>query len=146
MINVFFVCLIGGVCGMLAYGQGRGEKLAVGIIILWVIISPVSEAFSQFNPNDWLDSVEIPDYGDNSQLGGVIEDAFADGIVSAVAEKFSLDRENIRVRLYGFDQSKLCAEKINIFLLGKAAFADYKAVEKYINEMNIGVCHVEIEI
>lgn len=145
-IGVFSVCLVGGICLTLAYGQGRGESLTVGIIILWVILSPIGESLAHFDPDGWLDSVEIPEYKDESEIGAVIEDAFADGLARAVAEKFSLRKENIRVRLYGFDRNKLRAERIRIILSGGAALADYKAVEKYINEMDIGECNVEIEI
>lgn len=145
-ISVFVICLVGGICLTLSHGGGKTESLAVGIIILWVILSPLGESLSHFDPESWLDSVEIGDYEGDGQIGSVIEDAFAEGIASAVAEKFSLDTENIRVRLYGFDQSRLSAERIRIILSGRAAFADYKAVEKYIDEMNIGECEVEIEI
>lgn len=145
-ISVFAICLVGGICLMLSHGQGKAESLAVGIIILWVILSPLGESLSYFDPDGWLDGIEIPDYESESELGAVIEDAFAKGIGRAVAERFSLDTENIRVRLYGFDKDNLRAEKIRIILSGRAALADYKAVEKYIDEMDLGECDVEIEI
>lgn len=145
-ISVFAICLVGGVGLTLSYGQGRAERLAVGIIILCVILAPLVESISHFDPDGWLSEIDIPENGEGTELGGVIEDAFADGIAKAVAEKFSLDSEDIRVRLYDFDQTSLRAEKIRIILSGRAALADYKAIEKYIDGMEIGECDVEIEI
>ena len=63
-----------------------------------------------------------------------------------MAEKFSLDRENIRVRLYGFDKDSLTADRIRVILSGGAALADYKAVEKYVDGLGVGDCDVEIEL
>ncbi len=145
-IGVFAICLVGGVCLMLSHGSGKAESLAIGIIVLWVILSPLGESLSHFDPEGWLDSIKTEDYEGGSQIGAVIEDAFAEGLARAVAEKFSLDEGDIRIRLYGFDQNKLSAERIRIILSGRAALADYKAVEKYIDGMNIGECDVEIEI
>lgn len=146
MISVFGICLVGGACTILAYGQGRVESLVVGIITLWIILLPIADCIRHFEPDNWLDSIEIPDYTTNSQIGEVIEDAFAQGVTDSVAEKFSLNSEDIRVRLYDFDDGKLRADRIRIILSGRAVFADYKAIEKYINEMDIGVCNVEIEM
>ena len=146
LIGVFGICLVSGICMMLVYGQGRGESLVIGIVVLWVLISPVLDSLVHFDFDKWIDSIEIPEYGDNSQIGSVIEDAFAEGIARAVAEKFSIDEDSVRVRLYGFDQNKLCAENIRVILSGRAIMVDYKAVEKYINEMDIGECNVEIEV
>ena len=146
MIAVFGICLVGGACTILAYGQGRVESLVIGIITLWIILMPIADGIRHFEPDSWLDSIEIPDNGNESQIGEVIEDAFAQGVADSVAEKFSLNREDIRVRLYDFDDKELSADRIRIILSGRAVIADYKAIEKYINEMDIGVCDVEIEM
>lgn len=145
-IGVFVICLVGGVCLTLVHGSGRAEGIALGVIILWVILSPIGESLSHFDPDSLSDLVIGGEYEGDENIDLVIEEAFADGIVGAVAEKFSIDKEDIRVRLYGFDRDSLTAEKIRIILSGRAALADYKAVEKYIDEMNIGECEVEIEI
>ena len=144
-LSVFTVCLVGGVCMTLCHGSGRAESLAVGIIILFVILSPIAESLSHFDVDSWLGSFEVEDYEGDAPLDSVIEDAFADGIRRGVAEKFLLDKEDIRIRLYDFDKESLTAGRIRVILSGRAALADYKSVEKYINEMNIGECEVEVE-
>lgn len=144
-ISVFGICLIGGVCLSLSHGSGRVQSLAIGIITLFVILSPLSDMVSHFDPDGWLDSSDFPEY-ETGEMDYIIEDAFAEGLSRAVAEKFSLDSEDIRVRLYGFNKNEMSAEKIMIILSGRAALADYKAVEKYVREMEVGECSVEIEI
>ena len=145
-ISVFAVCLVGGIALMLTYGGGTSEKIAVGLITLSVIITPLADCLSDFNIEEWLNSIkaEVGDVG--TEYGEVLEEAFAEGIVRAVADKFSLDKENIRVSLTGFDAERLWAQRIRITLSGRAALADYKAVENYVNTLEMGKCDVEIEI
>lgn len=144
-LAVFGICLVVGICLALLGGSAKAQSLALGIITLWVILSPLGDIIEHFNPNSWMDSIDIPDY-DSGEIDALIEDAFADGICTAVADKFSLDRRDIRVRLYGFDKEKMRADKIMIILSGRAALSDYKAVEKYINSLEVGEGNVEIEI
>ncbi len=144
-LAVFGICLVVGICLTVSHGSSKAQSLALGIITLWVILSPLGDIIEHFDPNSWMDSIDIPDY-DSGEIDIVIEDAFADGICSAVADKFSLNRDDIRVRLYGFDKEEMRAEKIMIILSGRATLSDYKAVEKYINSMEVGECNVEIEI
>lgn len=142
-LAVFGICLVVGICLALLGGSGKAQSLALGIITLWVILSPLGDMIAHFDPNSF--DVVIPEYG-SGEIDALIEDAFADGICTAVADKFSLDRGDIRVRLYGFDKEKMRAEKIMIILSGRAALSDYKAVEKYINSLEVGEGNVEIEI
>lgn len=144
-LAVFGICLVVGICLTISYGQGKAQSLALGIITLWVILSPLGDMIKHFDPNSFGQSIDVPEFSDG-EIDVVIEDAFADGICLAIADKFSLDRDEIRVRLYGFEKSKMCAEEIMVILSGRAALSDYKAVEKYINAMEVGECRVEIEI
>lgn len=145
-ISVFLICLSVGVCLSLRYGRSGGESLALGIILLSVVISPIADGLMDFGGEGIFDKIEIPDGVDQEGIDSVIEEAFAEGIRRAVAEKFSLDGDNIRIRLYDFDRDSLTAGRIRIILSGGAAFADYKAVEKYIDGLGVGECDVEIEL
>lgn len=142
-LAVFGICLVVGICLTISYGQGKAQSLALGIITLWVILSPLGDMIEHFDTN--IFDVDIPDY-DSGEIDVLIEDAFADGICNAVADKFSLNRDDIRVRLYGFNKEEMRSEKIMIILSGRAALSDYKAVEKYINSLEVGKADVEIEI
>ena len=145
-IGVFAICLISGVLTLLSHSSGRMEKIAIGLISLYIIISPLADSLDHFDPESFFDSLSGEDYEIESGYGEMLEGAFAEGIERAVAEKFSLDKEHIRARVYGFDSEKLRAEKIRVALSGTAALADYKAVEKYLNSLGIGECELEIEI
>ena len=144
--SVFAICLVGGIALLLCYGSDRGESLAVGIITLSVILTPLVREAAELDPEDWLDSVR----GEVSEVSPeyipVLEQAFSDGIKRAVAEKFSLNEDNVRISLVGFDAEKMRAERIRIVLRGSAALSDYRAVEKYINGLDLGECNVQIEI
>ncbi|MBO7195877.1 MAG: hypothetical protein J6V80_00925 [Clostridia bacterium] len=145
-LTVFAICLATGALLMLTYGQGRAESLAVGIISLSVILTPLADMIFSAEPEDFLNSLKGESVEGEFGADGVIEDAFAEGIVHAVSDKFSLERANVRVRLVDFDAKNMRAEKIVLTLSGSAAVADYKAVEKYVNSLDLGVCNVQIEI
>lgn len=145
-LGVFVICLIGGVVTLLSHGSGRAERMVVGIVTLYIIIAPLAEGLSDFDAERWFDSLRGEGVDISTEYEGVLEDAFADGVARAVSEKFSLDKDNIRVSLSGFDSGSLRAERIRISLSGTAALADYKAVEKYVNSLDLGECDVEIEI
>lgn len=146
VLGVFAICLAGGVASMLSYGSGKAEIIVVGIVSLYVILSPVAAEALSFNLTDYLQSIEDSAGKVESEYSTVIEDAFAEGISRAIAEKFNLNTEDIRVKLSGFDSETMRAEKIKVTLSGVAAFSDYKAVDSYIDGLNLGECDVEIEI
>ena len=145
-ISIFAICLVGGLASLLSYGSGRAEKLAVGIVTLYVIVSPIVGYISEFDADKWLDSIKNEGTNISEEYSSVIEDAFGEGISLAISEEFSISKDDIRVRLYGFDSEKMQAEKIKIVLSGRASMSDYKAVERYIDSLNLGECDVEIEI
>ena len=145
-IGVFLISAIVGVLSHLSYG-GKNDisRLALSVLMLYVIIAPLADMVKNTDFQNLFDT----DYSDEiitDGYEGIAEDAFARGIESAVAEQFSLSADNIRVKVVGFDFENMRAEKIRVILSGRAALADYKAVEKYLDGLNIGVCECEIEI
>ena len=143
---VFGICCVVGVLSLITYGSGRAEAVSLGIITLFIISSPIAEALGGTDPEGWFDFAEAPELDIDSGYGEYIEEAFADGIASAVAEKFDLDKEDIGVRLYGFDERTMTAERARVILSGRAALADSKAIQRYLGELSVGECSVEIEI
>lgn len=145
-LGIFAVCLICGLSTLLSHGSGRAERIAIGIISLYIIISPIADGVSHFDVENWLGSLTVPEGEIDSEYTAMLEDAFTDGIKACVAEKYSLDKADVRVRVYGFNSSKLSADRIRVILSGGAIITDYKAVEKYLNTLGLGECDVEIEI
>ena len=145
-IGVFLISAIVGMLSHLSYG-GRGDisKLALSVLMLYVVVAPLADMVKN---TDFKSHFEV-DYNEEiitDGYEGIAEDAFARGIESAVADKFSLPEDNIRVRVVGFDFKNMRAEKIKVILSGRASLADYKAIEKYLDGLNIGECECEIEI
>ena len=150
-VSVFAISVCVGVLELISYNRNSAaERAALGIIFLYVVLSPLADAAWNFELGD-LSADNIADniIGETEadvEYEAAAEEAFSEGIRRAVADKFSLPRESITVRIYGFEFSKMRCERIFLLLCGRAAFADNKAVEKYVNEMGLGECDVEIEI
>lgn len=145
--SVFIVSMISGLFGYLSFGKLRSaERVVMGVILLYVIIAPLSDLVSDFDPNDIFSSINSSDVQYDEELSMVAEEAFAEGIKLALAEEFSISRDDIRVKVFGFDLEGMSGEKIKVSLSGKAALADYRAIESFLNKQNIGECEVEIEI
>ena len=142
---VFAACCISGALGLLVYKEGRGESLSLGIITLFLLVSPIADLSGSVGGglSDLLDtpSVEI-----GSGYADALEQSYAEGLCLALGEKFTIEKEDIAVRIVGFDAESLRAERIELILSGDAALCDYRAVEKYIEEISSGECRVEIEI
>lgn len=145
-IGVFVISALVGILAHLSYkGRGDPSKLALAIVMLYVVVSPIAAMTEELD----FDSIFDVKY-DSSIIGwgyeGVAEEAFSEGILSAVANEFSLSEDDLRVEVGGFDFENMKAEKIRVILSGRAALADYKGIEKYLNGLDIGVCECEIEI
>lgn len=138
----FGICLIASLLLLFSYGR-MGEKLAVSVISLFVLLSPLAKAASGFDIDSLFDFSEPKVEGSLSEY---TEQSFAEGIALSVADKFLLKEKDISVRLTGFDVKNMRAEKIKITLHSAAVLADRGAIERYINEMEIGECSVEIDL
>ena len=143
-IGVFCFLAFLGMLSLLCYGSGAAEKTAVGIIAAFVILSPIVSAIKNIDLDSALDSLTGGGYEADSDPSLVAEEAFATGIKRAVAEKFSLKEEDVRVKIRDFDMEKMKSSQIIIFLGGAAAFADYRGIEEYINGLGMGECRVEV--
>jgi hypothetical protein len=147
-VTVFAVCVISGVLERLSFGGKKDiSRLALAVITLYVIISPLASVLGNL---DFDNALPSPDgqYGEITEEGyyTVAEKSFAQGIERAVEEKFYLQRGTVRASVEGFSFEKMRAEKIKLTLLDGALWADYQAVENYVNSLEIGKCEVEIEI
>lgn len=120
-------------------------KLALGIVLLWAVLSPLVSLLSALPALPSLP--ELPEGDTDEPLYEVYaEEGFCKGIARAVAEKFSLSEELISVRAEGFRVSDMQAEKICVLLRGKAVFADSAAIAAFVEGEGLGECEVEIEI
>lgn len=140
LLSIFVIAVLLSVLRLLGYRSGAMERLALGIICIYVIASPLGN-ISDMSFDDFF---SIPEIEMENGADEVLEDALCEGIARAVSEEFSLKRADIAVRLFGFNREEMRAEKIEIILSNSAAVADYRAIESFINKMEIGECTVEI--
>ena len=146
LISVFVICFLTGVLGRVSFSGGEFEKTALLIITLFVIASPLTGLIGNFS----LDSVLPPEGEYDGMLDEgyveIAEQAFSDGIKRAIEEKFLLESDGVRVRVFGFDFNNMRAESIKVILSGKAATADYRRIKAYVDSLDVGECEVNIEI
>jgi hypothetical protein len=144
-VTVITVAAVFGGLSMLSYRGGSVERAVIGIISLFLLISPMAKAASDVD----FEKIRLPSLSEEwegEELSAYAEEAFCRGITLAICEEFSLSAEDISVRSFGFDYEKMSAEKIRVILSGRAAFASSRAVESFVNKMKIGECRVEVEI
>ncbi|MBR4835466.1 MAG: hypothetical protein IKU99_00505 [Clostridia bacterium] len=140
MIGVFLIATIVSMLRLIGYRSGVSERLALGIICVYVVLSPIKNLTV-----DSLDNLfDIPEIETEDGAGQMLEDALSTGIARSIADEFSLKIENISVNLFDFDKESMTAGRIEIILSGSAVTADYRLIEAFVNEMNIGECRVEI--
>ena len=146
MTGVFLISFVVGVASLISYREKKDKatRFALGILLIYVTLSPLPALFEELDEAPSFD-ISVPDGYDESYKT-VARDAFEEGIGKAIADRFSLLRENVTVIAEGFDFANMRAEKIRVILSGRAALADYSSIERYVNEFDIGECEAEIEI
>lgn len=140
MIGVFLIATIVSMLRLIGYRSGVSERLTLGIICVYIVLSPIKNLSAEGFDNLF----DVPEIETGEGAGQILEEALATGIAGSIADEFSLKRENISVRLFDFDKESMTAGKIEIILSGTAVTADYRLIEAFVNEMNIGECRVEI--
>ncbi len=145
LLLVFSVCAISAVCGLMSYKGCSAEKLALGILVLYTVTMPVIRLV-----DEWNGELTLPDMGgidtSDPEYESVARGAFEEGLCRHICDRLDLTEECVRVRVFGLDVAEMKAERISVLLSGKGALCDYRALEKYLNELELGECDVEIEI
>lgn len=140
VIGVYLIAALVSVLRLIGYRSGAGERLALGIICVYIVLSPIKN----LSVESFDDLFDIPEIEVDEGAGQILEDALAKGVARSISQEFSLKTEDISVRLFAFDKESMTAESIEVILSGSAVTADYRAIEGFVNEMNIGECRVEI--
>ena len=115
-------------------------RAAVSLILIMAIITPLPSLIGKIQGDlDFStgDSIE----GEDIRLA-----SFEEGIAGYIASEFDLLREEVEVEAINFNSNVMKAEKILITLTGRAVLANYKSIEKAVNQLGLGVAEVKIEI
>ncbi len=126
---VVSMCMVVSLCSFISYSRtdGRVTSLALGIILISSLIVPIGSVVSSFDT-----------LGDDFSYGGTVDSeareeqlllAYKNGIKAAIAEEFSVDKEQISVEIVGFDSGEFTCTLCRVSLHGKAALVDYRRVE-----------------
>lgn len=150
IISVVVLVSIVGLLGYLSYPSfsERTVKFAASVLIIYAVMVPVLGLVA--HADEGLADI-IEQIRDGSQAEGandyinVAEDAMAEGIREAIATKFNMDPQNLRVSVEGLDFKSMRAERIRVILSGKSALGDFRRVEEYTTGLGLGECEVELD-
>ncbi len=145
-IGVFAICLVGGALMKLSYGSTDLSRIAIAIITIYVISAPLVSAIKDADFEGVFEEIGAAEGDFDAEYEPYAKSAFEKGICLAVAKEFSLDEGNIEALASGFDFQAMRAEGIKVILSGRAAMGDYRLIEEYLNNLDIGECRVEIKI
>jgi hypothetical protein len=125
----------------------RSVKIAASVILLYVVINPVLAFAGELNAEgieDYFEGIYDGFDIEDSQMGEISEEAFAEGIKNLLQREFGAEKDCVRVSVFGFDFKNMKAENIKIVLSGKSAFLDWRRIENYITESGLGECEVSV--
>ena len=121
----------------------KSSRLALGIILLASLISPVISAVRGLASIDFSDTGS---YVESSAVEKTLEEAFCDGIAGCIAEEFSLKRDSVSVKAIGFNSETMRADVLTVTLSGVAATKDLVAIESFANGLEAGKCVLEVRV
>ena len=125
------------------HGAERGFRFALGVILAAALFTPVTALVKS------VSSLEFDYTGgdfESKALSKTLEEAVADGVRESIAEEFSIKEKSIEVEFVAFDCDKMTAEGIRVTLVGAAAVRDIVAVEKFVSELGLGECILEVRV
>ena len=146
-ISVFGICATVGILGLLSYNEKNGaEKGALGIILLYVVLSPIANELGELTANGFDVESLIGSIDSDSGYSEITEEALCNGISLAIASEFSVSEEDVLVRIFNFDFEGMRGDTVRVLLSGRAALSDNKAIKKFVDEMGVGECEIEIRL
>lgn len=150
VIMVVAATALVSLASLLSYSGGTSgaARTATSVILLYVVITP---AISFFGSMDFERDFDLGSYSEDYEMDETLyyetaRAAFCDGIESFVREHFGLPDGALEVVTFGFDASKVSAEKIKIILKGAVVTADARGIEAAVEAEGLGECEVELEL
>jgi hypothetical protein len=141
-----------GISSLVSYSSAneRVIRSAISLIVLFTVASPVVSAAGRLVDLYESGAFEV---GDVEITGGaydeVSERAFCEGVAKYVWQVSGIDREQVRVLVYGYDAQEVKCENIKIILGEGGALVDHRRLrERVLSEImnGKGECTVEISV
>ena len=144
-VNVVLISALAAFAELISYGGGeeRGHKIAVSVILLYSLISPLvplAESLGNFDMEELVGGAEELSGGAYLEVG---EEAFREGILRSITEKWDLEKEKTVVSIIGFDFESMTCERVIVKLLSRGVLVDFHEIEAYIEAAGIGECEVK---
>lgn len=143
------VSVVIGVLNFVSY-PGQNEKVtraAMAVLLLYAVAVSIFSVASRLSELDFDSSLDFPEVEwSDTEYESTAKEAFSEGIKSLLYEKYGVEKENAEVVIEDFDFEKMHAGKIKITLSGAATLLDYRGIEKYIEECNLGECEVKTRL
>lgn len=145
VISILAVSAVIALGMLVSYRENdKTAKLAFSVILAAAVLLPLSDAIAELVAS----APSLPSFdaqGTTGEYVGEAEEAFCEGVEAAVAEEFSISRENIRAFCTGFDFERMRCECVSVRLFGGAVFANIEEIERFLKN-GLGGCEVEIII
>ncbi len=144
--------IVSGVLSFITYlsyrsNTGGEMKLAVSILLLYTLATPILSFVSEGAPPWQMPSLDGDDLDfSDGEYQRVAEEAFCLGVKHLIAQKYGADEEDMDVTVRGFSFTDMRAERINVYLFGKASVLDFRGIQNYITEQGLGECEVFIDL
>lgn len=146
LFSAFIMSLVFSVMSYLSYSAASERTLRYvrGILLFYILILPLSSFVLELRQLDF--SYPSSDFIGENLTEETAEQGFCEGIRTLVAERYNIAEKNVSVRVFGFDFSKMRAERVTVFLSGAGALVDWRTLENYLDSLGIGDCEVELLI
>ena len=144
---IISMCATVSLCSFVSYsgGEARTTRLALGIILLSSLLSPVSALLSEL---DFSPDTKLPTQG---SLGEDMREeellrAFGQGIEEAIMSEFSFDEEWLSAEAFELDLKNMKVGFCRVKLYGRAALCDPRRVERFVLSCGVKKCEVTASI
>lgn len=140
---VYFICVITVIAfsSFVSYSgeEACGGSFALGIILAAALLSPLSKIPLELSLNINNAPSELP----SDISSDVVLEAYCEGVSYAIADKFGLNEEKIRIGCRNFSAEKMSADEIVVTLYGECVYADLRGIREYTEK--ICKCSVVID-
>ncbi len=148
------IVIISAVTGMLSFisypeAGDKASKFAASVLIIYVSLMPMLSFIGDISKVDiegFFEEIKTEENVGDPEYIKVTEEAFKEGICKLLVTKYGIKRENIKIYVFNFDFEAMRAESVKIILSGRAAAADARGMESYLNTLALGDFEVNIEL
>ena len=144
---IISMCAAVSLCSFVSYsgGDARTTRLALGIILLSSLLSPVSALISELDFSPDTEGFPQGSLGEDMREEELLH-AYERGIEKAIMSEFSFDEQWLSVEVGELDLSSMTVGACRVKLYGRAALCDPRRVERFVLSCGVKKCEVTASI